>query len=366
MDSSQYNYKVGIVIPNWNGEHRISLMLDSILCQDFQDWKVFIIDDKSTDKSVEVIKKYIAKDNRINLFIRDHEPKGAQTCRNIGFNLTTGAEYVCFFDNDDIIAPYCLSQRTYFMDTHPKLDFAVFSMKSFETNPYDENWGFWGGRIKEDEIEAFFDRTLPMVVCTNIYRRINYCKKGLIWDTNLKSMQDSDFNIQAILKGCSFLYANEYLPNTIDYFYYTPRKRKSVSTKINSEDHAESNIYLINKITNSLSKEQKIKYKSNLQRYILSFLFNGCHQSFAQGMLSNPWVKSQIKFWLLIKLLILSGMRQRILLHLFKLHYEEFKRREKKWHLFMRKETTSFINTNKRHPIFGEFYYNCLLNKCII
>ena len=101
-------------------------MLDSLLAQTFEDFRVFVVDDQSTDRSLDILNDYSKKDKRINVYIRDREPKGAQTCRNIGFDLTIGAKFVVFFDNDDLVAPYCLEQRVRFMELHQELDYAIF------------------------------------------------------------------------------------------------------------------------------------------------------------------------------------------------------------------------------------------------
>ena len=116
--------KIAIVIPCWNCEKEITELLDSIILQTYEDWQVICVDDQSTDKTLKVLKEYSKNDNRINYLVRSRLPKGAQTCRNIGLEYSKDSKYICFFDSDDIIAPYCLEQRIRYMEQHPDLDFA--------------------------------------------------------------------------------------------------------------------------------------------------------------------------------------------------------------------------------------------------
>ena len=57
--------KISIIIPSYNEEKNISRCLDSVLNQTFTDFEVLCVDDGSTDKTFDIIKKYSEKDGRI-------------------------------------------------------------------------------------------------------------------------------------------------------------------------------------------------------------------------------------------------------------------------------------------------------------
>ena len=86
-----------IVIPNYNSEKYIKKCLDSILNQDFTDYDIIIVDDVSTDNSVEIIKSY--SDPRIKLIKLEDKSYNGGT-RNIGAWYATG-KYLLFIDCDD-------------------------------------------------------------------------------------------------------------------------------------------------------------------------------------------------------------------------------------------------------------------------
>lgn len=216
-------------------------MLDSIIANDFQDWELLAIDDGSTPEALQYLRHY-QSDSRIQFISRGSiQPKGAPTCRNIGLSKATG-KYLCFFDSDDIVSAECLGNRVKELESHPDWDFAVFrsSVYGKTTLENDDYKNLFGYHIYPDDIAAFCARTLPFVVWNNIYRSASVFSKGLIWDTQLRSLQDAQFNLNALLSSMKYGYSN--MP--ADYAYRIDTEG-SVSKKIYSEEHFESNIHAV-------------------------------------------------------------------------------------------------------------------------
>lgn len=97
---------VCILLASYNGENFISDQLDSLLAQSYTDWKLFIRDDGSTDKTISIITKYIAKDKRIKL-LNDNK-KNLGSCQNFArlMSITRGQfQYTMFCDQDDFWLP---------------------------------------------------------------------------------------------------------------------------------------------------------------------------------------------------------------------------------------------------------------------
>lgn len=293
-------YTLAIIIPCWNcGEH-LEELIDSILAQDFTDYKVFCIDDHSTDNTSSILNKYTESNSQINYLIRNRTPKGAQTCRNIGFDLSEGAKYVIWLDSDDVIAPYCFRQRVDFMEHNMDLDFGVFPAKSFENNILDKNkpilFGFAYPPI--DDLKRILRRTLPFVGWTNIYRRTAVVRTQLSWDEKILSLQDSDFNIQAVIKGLRYGYAEN---SKIDYFWRM--KKYGISKKIFTDEHKKSHIYLLNKIHVSLSLKQKKKYRLELDDFLFFFLEKFYYDhTFVKSVLKPDWHEGRI--WFCIRIML--------------------------------------------------------------
>ena len=106
---------VSVVMGCYNSEAFIREAIDSILSQTLKDFEFIIIDDGSTDKTVEVVKSY--NDSRIHLIQN-------QTNRGLGYSLYTGVKmsrgkYIARMDADDISLPYRLERQVDFLSTNP-------------------------------------------------------------------------------------------------------------------------------------------------------------------------------------------------------------------------------------------------------
>lgn len=92
--------KISIIIPVYNTEKYLSRCLDSAINQTLKDIEIICVNDGSTDNSLDILKEYAAKDNRIKIISKGNE--GAAITRNIGINVATG-EYIGFIDSDDYV-----------------------------------------------------------------------------------------------------------------------------------------------------------------------------------------------------------------------------------------------------------------------
>jgi len=88
-----------IVIPCFNSDSTIKRTLLSVQKQNYENFEAIIINDGSTDFSVQIIKKFSSKDSRFKL-INLAQNNGLSNARNIGLNYSSG-KYVCFLDADD-------------------------------------------------------------------------------------------------------------------------------------------------------------------------------------------------------------------------------------------------------------------------
>lgn len=298
---------LAIIMPCWNSEPYIGAMLDCFERQTYKDWNLFCVDDLSTDNTADIIRRFAEKDERIVYIPRYREPKGAQTCRNIGFDMTKGYKYVMFFDSDDLISPLCFQQRVEYMEKHPNLDFAVFPALRIYNEPFDCREELWGYDYLNDSLKCFLTRSLMMVGWTNIYRRESLAKSGLKWDEKVLSLQDADWNIQAILAGLKYEYASKEGAK-VDYFYRIVPS--GIARKIRTTPHFESHVYHINKTLCSLSQEQLKKYSIDIQGCILKFarLLMADRVAFLH-LLSIEWFQHHrwMKWRLLFSYFVLGG-----------------------------------------------------------
>lgn len=95
--------KVSIIVPVYNVEKYLAKCLESLLSQTLKDIEIICIDDKSTDNSLEILKEYASKDDRIKL-VEQKINQGQGFARNVGIKLVQG-EYLSFIDSDDFVEP---------------------------------------------------------------------------------------------------------------------------------------------------------------------------------------------------------------------------------------------------------------------
>ena len=94
------NKLVSIILPIYNVEKYLEKCVCSILNQDYNNLEVILVNDGSTDKSLEICERLQKKDNRIKII--NQKNLGVSAARNNGFYYSKG-DYICFIDSDDII-----------------------------------------------------------------------------------------------------------------------------------------------------------------------------------------------------------------------------------------------------------------------
>lgn len=99
------NKMVSVILPVFNAEKFLAQCLDSILSQTYQEWELIAVDDGSKDGSIEILKSYEKRDNRIHIISKENE--GVSIARNVALGQTHG-DYIYFVDSDDIVMPEAL------------------------------------------------------------------------------------------------------------------------------------------------------------------------------------------------------------------------------------------------------------------
>ena len=89
-----------VVVPIYNAEKTLDRCLSSIVTQTYKNLEIILINDGSTDKSLEICKNWQEKDKRIRIICKDNG--GVSSARNMGLISSLG-EYISFVDSDDTI-----------------------------------------------------------------------------------------------------------------------------------------------------------------------------------------------------------------------------------------------------------------------
>ena len=120
--------KATIAIPVYNDANFLREALDSILAQTFSDFELLIVDDGSTDATLDILASYSEKRLRI---VRHEANRGRPFARNTALDNAIG-EYLVWMDGDDISHPQRIEKQVTFLDAHPEIDICGCDLQCFQ------------------------------------------------------------------------------------------------------------------------------------------------------------------------------------------------------------------------------------------
>jgi glycosyltransferase involved in cell wall biosynthesis len=188
---------ISVIIPFYNNADFLRETLLSVAGQTISDWECVLVDDGSTDNSLQIVKEYAEKDSRFRCFSRPESlPKGANSCRNFGVEKCKGS-HLLFLDADDIISTNCLELRENRMKDE---DLIVFSTAHFSGNKEDGTDFFPGLKLNFSPIyyrNMFLDYSIPWHGSSGLWSKVFFEKIGG-FDPRLLRFQDVDLHVRAL------------------------------------------------------------------------------------------------------------------------------------------------------------------------
>lgn len=124
---------VSVLMPVYNRESQVGDAIRSIQNQTFRDWELIILDDGSTDRTLQVCRSYEAEDSRIRVFANETN-LGVGISRNRLLGYASG-KYIAIQDSDDISLPERLEREVQWLDSNPEVGLVtgVAAMMDFDT-----------------------------------------------------------------------------------------------------------------------------------------------------------------------------------------------------------------------------------------
>lgn len=207
--------KISIVMPVYNCEKYLPESLDSVLRQSLQEWELLCINDGSGDGSLEVLKRYHSRDNRIKIFTQPNQ--GAGAARNLGLQHVQG-EYIAFLDADDYYFDTNALEKMYETCIRYNVDACGSTIKLLRNGVIAEDVGF-----KEVRKAA---KANPILEYKNF--QFDYGYYGFLFNTSVirkygitfplyRRFQDPPFFVKAMYHIRKFSFADVAL-----YCYRTP------------------------------------------------------------------------------------------------------------------------------------------------
>jgi len=188
--------KVSIIMPAYNAANYIGAALASLQLQSYSNWECIIINDGSTDNTVDIVHRYANNDSRI-LLINFTKNQGRSAARQAGLDRCDG-EYVAMLDADDAYFPEKLALQVNYLEANQNIGAISSKMIRFDDTfhssriiDFDENISTFS------KVNGYSPLTIPhapTLVRLSIV-------KGFRFDTRLKRAQDLDFIMHIINQG---------------------------------------------------------------------------------------------------------------------------------------------------------------------
>lgn len=210
-----------VVMPVFNGEMYLREAIESVLNQTFDNFEFLIIDDGSSDESVNIISTY--NDPRITL-IKNEVNQGVAYIRNLGLEKAKG-KYLVWMDCDDLIDPFKFQKQLLFLENNSEIGICGTWLERFNDGKRKLSTTFTNPELIKAAL--FFK---PAVLNATTMLRMSMVKKeNLFFDTRLKVAEDYDFFLR------SSFYIKIY--NMPEKLYYYRASESSIMKKFeNKED----------------------------------------------------------------------------------------------------------------------------------
>lgn len=202
------NFKVSVIVPVYNSCEYIGATLDSIINQDFSSFELIVIDDGSTDNSLEIIEEKLSK-STISYEIIHQENAGVSSARNAGIEKASG-DYLVFVDSDDYITGNHLSELY-----NGETDFSLIQFIKRDGEKLSTPDHYSKRLMSCDE---FIAKELKMEIYFNFWQLMY--KASIIKDNNIRFNPDVIYgeDIEFALKA--LIYGNEIaISNEVTYYY---------------------------------------------------------------------------------------------------------------------------------------------------
>lgn len=202
---------VSIIIPVYNRESIVTETLDSVLAQSYAYWECILVDDGSTDNTLQVIQSYSDLDSRFKVFERPtHLRKGGNAARNFGLEQSVG-DFINWFDSDDIMYERFIEDKLAVFLQDDNIDFVISKCEKFYPNKTVEEVSYYKTNHKFLlTLDNYIQEKVHWLTPDMMVKKA--CVKTIRFDENLLSGQEYNFFIKLLasqdLKG---VYLNKVL-----------------------------------------------------------------------------------------------------------------------------------------------------------
>lgn len=287
------NDLVSFLMPVFNRSNIVLETLLSIQKQTHQNWECIIVDDGSTDKTVETISNFIESDKRFKLYNRPSNLlKGANSCRNYALSKSKG-KFIQLFDSDDLLSEDFLKLKTEKFLKYPDCDAVLCGFKCFEEKKWVTNKK-WSFEKKENLFKQYLlkEKVLNSVVFMwklSFFKKLYFNEKltrAQDLDSIFKVLNSHEFNFEIINEDLIYIRLHE---NSITG-NFTKGKLKDIDSEVLVRENILEN-HIFNKDL-IVKKKLSFFYLNAIKKYLI----NNYYLKFFKVLIKSKEIKVNIKF----------------------------------------------------------------------
>jgi len=188
--------RVTVFMPVYNAELYLKQAIDSVLNQTYKEFELLIIEDASTDHSLQILKSY--SDPRIEIYLNEKN-MGISYTRNRGLELCN-TEYMALLDDDDIAMPYRLEHEVKYLDEHPDVQVVGGHQRQIDEfgNDLNKQWSVY---LNPKYIKAYLMTGNTVVNGSAMFRKKFINKNHIRYHEQCYGAEDYRFWVECSLKG---------------------------------------------------------------------------------------------------------------------------------------------------------------------
>ena len=261
------NIKLSIIIPIYNSSKYLSECIESVLSQSYENIEVILINDGSTDCSLDISNSYKKRDKRIKIISISNN--GVSYARNLGINNSTG-DYIMFVDSDDIIDSKCVE---FLVKDLKENQLNVGKLMKFKNKVKKTKKNRNSFLLEKNSFGELCKLHLLNTPCCKLYSKKTISENNIFFDINMCLGEDLLFNLKYINHIEHIKIKNDFL------YFYRIYGNDSLCTRYysNMED---IQLSLLNEFHNTFSNEK------NAEKYEFEFIDNILQNEFNNSKIS--------------------------------------------------------------------------------
>lgn len=256
--------RVSLILPVYNSYKFLNDCVRSILNQTFVDFELIMVDDGSTDKSLELCQEWSTKDKRIKVYHQNN--LGPSAARNSGIRIANG-QWIVFVDSDDKVLPTYLSEMYKIVSNHEDVDLCISGLQVFRGGVAREKISFPELICNTSDYDTLFNHLSIYkhgFSVGKMYKKSIIDKYSIHFNNDVNIAEDCLFMMNYITVCSTFKESKIAFIDRCNYCYMI--RKGSLSTTVSSY---EQELYSYNEYKNTLLK---LKNALNIRDYVFDHL----------------------------------------------------------------------------------------------